>query len=73
MLNEYTLKTPATKEFYVSRHAVISFMPSEKIAICTVTAAYIPIADFKVIFGKIGELVESEKITKFIFKAPEEN
>jgi hypothetical protein len=67
MLNEITLKSPAVKEFYVTKHAVISWMPAEKIAICSVTAAYIPISDFKILFEKISELVRAEKITKFIF------
>lgn len=67
MLNEITLKNPAPKEFHVTKHAVVSFIPGKKIAICTVTAAYIPIADFKAIFEKISELIKNEKITKFIF------
>ena len=67
MLNEVTFNDFAATEIYVSKHATISFIASEKIAICTVTAAYIPIADFKATFEKTGELVEQEKITKFIF------
>ncbi len=67
MLNEVTLNNPLIKEVYVTKHAVISFIPSKQIAICSVTAAYIPISDFKAIFSKVGEMVKKENITKFIF------
>jgi hypothetical protein len=67
MLNEVTVKAPQTKEYYASKYASVSFIPASKIAICTVNSAYIPITDFKDLFGKISELVKKEKITKFIF------
>ena len=55
------------KEFLNLKHATISFIPSKKIAICTVKSSYIPIADFKSLFSIISTLVKQEKITKFIF------
>ncbi len=67
MLNEVTLKTPQQKEYLITKYASISFIPASKIAICTVNAPYIPITDFKELFSKISELVNKEKITKFIF------
>ena len=67
MLQDVTTKVSDSKEFSHSKHATISFIPSKKIAICTVTSSYIPMADFKELFSKISVLVKQEKITKFIF------
>jgi hypothetical protein len=67
MLNEATVKAPQTKEIHANKYASVSFISASKIAICTVNAAYIPMTDFKELFGKISELIKKEKITKFIF------
>jgi hypothetical protein len=67
MLHELPLKTLQTKEHLITKYASVSFIPASRIAICTVTAAYIPITEFKELFTSISELVLKEKITKFIF------
>jgi hypothetical protein len=67
MITETTKNQPLAKEFFTSKHASVTFMPTKGIAICTVKAMYIPMADFKELFNKISELVKQEKITKFIF------
>lgn len=67
-MNTETTKTqPVSQEFFTSKHANVSFIPSKGIAICTVKANYIPMNEFKALFNKIAELVIQEKISKFIF------
>lgn len=48
-------------------HAKISFVEGKPIAVVEATSTYIPIEEFKDIFGEIGKLVESKEITKLIF------
>ncbi len=40
---------------------------SDKIIVCILTSEYVPIEDFRLIFQKIGALVVTYQITKFIF------
>jgi hypothetical protein len=54
-------------EYYVGNHATISSIESLPVAICTVTAAYIPMAEFEQLLKIAGELIKRTTITKFIF------
>ncbi|QHT70565.1 hypothetical protein GXP67_29895 [Rhodocytophaga rosea] len=58
---------PDIQEFFTSKHASVTFIPTIEIAVCTVKVPYIPISDFKNLFNKTSELIKQEKITKFIF------
>lgn len=51
----------------VGKHATISTIESMPVAVCTVTAAYIPKAEFEILLMTAGELIQEERITKFIF------
>lgn len=55
------------EEYYTSKHASLSYILSEKAGICTVNAAYMPMAEFQALFEIAGELVRKEGLTKFIF------
>jgi hypothetical protein len=55
------------QDFFTSKYANVSFDPQTRIALCTVTTPYVPMAEFQLLFKKISELVKQEKITKFIF------
>lgn len=55
------------REYLVGKHATISTVEAMPIAICTVTAAYIPKAEFEKLLHIAGELIQQEGITKFIF------
>jgi len=48
-------------------HAKISIVEGKPIAVVEAVSTYIPIEEFKNIFGEIGKLVEAKKITKLIF------
>ena len=65
MTTEVMEKTTTIKTF---KHAVIKVVDSHpSIAIVEATATYIPIDQFKEIFGEIGKIVGERKITKLIF------
>ena len=65
MTTEVMEKTTTVKTF---KHAVIKVVDAHtSIAIVEATASYIPIEQFKEIFGAIGKIVEERKITKLIF------
>lgn len=50
------------------KHAVLKTVDNDpSVAIVEATATYIPIEQFKEIFGAIGNLVKDKKITKLIF------
>lgn len=53
--------------FYTNKYASLSYLPQEKIALCTAMASYIPIKDFQALFGKASELISQESISTFIF------
>ena len=54
-------------EHYVGNHATISSIESLPVAICTVTAEYIPMAEFEKLLRIARELIIRDSITKFIF------
>lgn len=56
-----------TREHVVAKYATISSIEPLGIAICTVTAAYIPMAEFEKLLKTTGELIKRERLTKFIF------
>lgn len=57
----------ALRHYYESESALVSYNPEKGIALCETTASFLPIGEFKVLFTKISELVNRERINKFIF------
>ena len=49
------------------RYAKVLVSPAKRMIICELLADYIPIDDFKLIFGAIGEIVKAGDYDKFIF------
>lgn len=50
------------------KHALIKTVErNPEVVVVEATASYIPIEQFKEIFGAIGELVKAKKITKLVF------
>lgn len=52
---------------FEGKYCKVSKDLSRKIIICELLTDYIPIEDFKIAFGKIGDLVKSGPYQKFIF------
>ncbi len=52
---------------YEERYARVLVNTERKIIICELLADYIPIEDFKLAFGQIGEIVKAGDFKKFIF------
>ena len=68
-MNE-TINSSEIQDFEVAfeqRYARVWFKRDKKIVICELLADYIPIEDFKLIFGQIGEVVKAGDFEKFIF------
>lgn len=68
-MNE-TINSSEIQDFEVAfeqRYARVWFNRDKKIVICELLADYIPIEDFKLIFGQIGEVVKAGDFEKFIF------
>jgi hypothetical protein len=68
-MNE-TLSSPGTLEFEVAfeqRYAKVWYNRKRKIVLCELLADYVPIEDFKEVFGQIGEVVKAGDFEKFIF------
>jgi hypothetical protein len=68
-MNETTL-SPETLDFelaYEQRFAKVWINRSRKVIICALLSDYVPIEDFKIVFGEIGELVKAGDFEKFIF------
>lgn len=68
-MNE-TLPSPGILEFEVAfeqRYAKVWYNRKRKIVLCELLADYVPIEDFKVVFGEIGDLVKAGDFEKFIF------
>ena len=55
------------KTIYEGDHGTVSKVKGQAIAVVTATSTYIPIEEFKKLFEQVGQLVESENITKLIF------
>ncbi|MDX5340102.1 MAG: hypothetical protein LPK25_13830 [Cyclobacteriaceae bacterium] len=69
-MNTTTDSTAEIMDFeiaYQERYCRVRIHPGNKIVICELLADYIPIEDFKVAFGKIGEIVKQGDYQKFIF------
>jgi hypothetical protein len=67
MATSSVLNSCLLEEYYVSKHATVSYSPELKIVLCTATASYIPMAECEEIFQTAGELIIREKLTKCIY------
>ena len=68
-MNE-TINSSEIQDFVVAiehRYARVWVSHERKIIICELLADYIPIDDFKLVFGQIGEIVKAGDFEKFIF------
>lgn len=68
-MNETTL-SPEILDFelaYEQRYAKVWVNRTRRVIICALLADYVPIEEFKIAFGEIGELVKAGDFEKFIF------
>jgi hypothetical protein len=66
-LLEIRTADPSAKEIYSGEFARVFHLPARYTAICVLTATYVPIADFKLLFYTIAEDIKRYQITRFIF------
>ncbi len=57
----------AFSTLYDKKYGKIFLLKEQPIIICELTADYVPIENFRKIFGKIGEYIAQYKVKKFIF------